>query len=102
MIQTTHPIKAGLLILCGILPLAAADDGWIPLFNGKDLTGWKVNENPATFSVQDGSIVARGPRSHCFYDGNVMGHSFRNFELKLDVMTRQNSNGGVYILTEFQ
>ena len=24
---------------------------------------------------------------------------FRNFELKVDVMTRTNSNGGVYVLT---
>jgi hypothetical protein len=31
-----------------------------------------------------------------------MNHSFRNFELKVDVMTRANSNGGIFILTEFK
>jgi hypothetical protein len=31
-----------------------------------------------------------------------MDHAFRNFELKVDVMTRTNSNGGIFILTEFQ
>src|SRR5437667_7216150 len=94
-------MRVALLVLGSMLPLAA-DDGWTSLFNGKDLAGWKVNENPATFSVQDGAIVAHGPRSHCFYTGDVLANNFRNFELKVDVMTRQNSNGGVYILTEYQ
>jgi Domain of Unknown Function (DUF1080) len=80
-------------------PLA---DGWVSLFNGKDLTGWKPNENEATFSVKDGAIVAHGPRSHCFYVGDYHNHVFKNFELKVDVMTEENSNGGVYVDTEFQ
>ena len=83
-------------------PLRPADDGWISLFNGKDLTGWKVNENPATFTVQDGAIVAHGDRSHCFYVGSVKGHTFRNFQLSVDVMTRQYANGGIYIATGYQ
>jgi hypothetical protein len=40
-------------------------------------------------------------QGHAFYDGPFMDHSFRNFELKVDVMTRTNSNGGIFILTEF-
>ena len=40
-------------------------------------------------------------QGHAFYDGPFMDHSFRNFELKVDVMTRQNSNGGIFVLTEF-
>ena len=31
--------------------------GFVPLFNGKDLTGWKANESPETFKVEDGKIV---------------------------------------------
>jgi hypothetical protein len=84
------------------LPLAAADVGWTSLFNGKDLTGWKANENIATFSVKDGAIVAHGPRSHCFYAGDFHNHSFKDFELMVDVMTLPGSNGGVYIQTEYQ
>jgi hypothetical protein len=91
-----------LLVLFALVPLQAADDGWVSLFNGKDLTGWKVEENPATFSVQDGAIVAQGPRSHLFYDGDVQRHAFTDFELKVDVMTLPRANGGIYILTEFQ
>ncbi|MED5417307.1 MAG: DUF1080 domain-containing protein, partial [Verrucomicrobiota bacterium] len=34
-----------------------------PLFNGKDLTGWKVPKNNIWWSVTDGTIVAKsGPK----------------------------------------
>ena len=84
------------------LSAAVAQDGWISLFNGKDFTGWKVSEHPASFTVQDGAIVAHGDRAHCFYDGDVRQHNFKNFELKVDVMAAPNSNGGIYIHTEYQ
>jgi hypothetical protein len=90
------------LILAAALPLAAADPGWISLFNGKDLSGWKVNENEQTFSVQDGAIVAKGPRSHCFYVGDVENHNFKDFELKVEVKTLPKANGGIYFHTAFQ
>ena len=93
-------IATTLLLLAA--PLMAAEKGWTSLFNGNDLTGWKVNENNETYSVRDGAIVAHGNRSHCFYVGDFNGHTFRNFELKVDVMTEPNSNGGIYIDTEFQ
>lgn len=94
--------RIALLTLLTLLPLAAAEKGWVSLFNGKDMTGWKPNENLQTWSIQDGSIVSHGPRSHCFYVGDYNNHTFRNFELKVDVMTRPRANGGVYIMTEFQ
>lgn len=47
-----HPLK---LILCILLTTAAfADDDWQTLFNGKDLTGWKANVYPDSWSVADG------------------------------------------------
>lgn len=94
--------KTALILFIGLLPLSAAEKGWTSLFNGKDLTGWKVNENAGTFSVKDGAIVAHGDRSHCFYVGDFNNHNFRNFDLKVDVKTEPGSNGGIYILTEYQ
>jgi len=91
-----------LLFLIGLVPLIAEDQGYTPLFNGRDLTGWKVNENAETFSVKDGAIVSHGPRSHCFYVGDFHGHNFKDFELKVDIMTLPGANGGVYIQTAFQ
>lgn len=84
------------------LPTPTTEDGWISLFDGKTLNGWKVNENPETFSVDDGAIVVNGDRSHLFYAGDVNGHDFKNFELKLEVMTFQGSNSGIYFHTQFQ
>jgi hypothetical protein len=79
----------------------APEAGWTSLFNGKDFTDWKIS-NPDSFKIQDGAIVANGTAGHAYYDGPFLNHTFRNFELKVDVMTRANSNGGVYVLTEYQ
>jgi hypothetical protein len=79
----------------------AAEPGFTALFNGKDFTGWKLS-NPSSWSIENGAIKANGTPGHAFYDGEFRNHMFRNFELKIDVMTRANSNGGVYVLTEYQ
>jgi hypothetical protein len=72
------------------------------LFDGKSLDGWKISENPATFSVEDGAIKVAGVRSHLYYDGPVMNHDFKNFEFKAKVMTKPGSNSGIYFHTIFQ
>jgi hypothetical protein len=85
------------------LTASAADkDGWISLFDGKSLAGWKANENPDTFKVENGELIVKGPRAHLFYVGDVNGGKFKNFELKLDISTRPKANSGVYFHTEFQ
>lgn len=85
------------------LSASAADkDGWISLFDGKSLAGWKANENPDTFKVENGELIVKGPRAHLFYVGDVNGGKFKNFELKLDISTRPKANSGVYFHTEFQ
>ena len=77
-------------------------DGWISLFNGKNLNNWKFSDKAGTFSVKDGMIVVNGERSHLYYDGPVKNHNFTNFELKADVMTLPGSNSGIYFHTEYQ
>ena len=77
-------------------------DGWISLFDGKTLEGWKVGENADSFSVKDGVIVAHGPRAHLFYAGKVQNHDFKDFHFKADVMTTKGSNAGLYFHTRFQ
>jgi hypothetical protein len=79
-----------------------AEPGFTSLFNGTDLTGWKIGGTPESFTVRDGAIVASGPASHAYYDGPFRNHSFRNFELRVDIMARAGANGGVYVLTEFE
>ena len=93
-----------LIILAAAIQHGAwtVEPGFTSLFNGKDLSGWKISGAQESFTVQDGAIVASGPASHLYYDGPFRNHRFRNFELKVDVMTRPGSNGGVYVLTEFE
>jgi len=92
---------AALVSLAGAT-LPAQDAGWVSLFDGKTLDGWKVGENAATFSVQDGAIVVNGPRAHLYYVGPVQNHDFKNFEFKADVMTTPGSNSGLYFHTAYQ
>ena len=56
---------------------AAAEEGWVSLFDGKTLEGWKVAENPDSVMVKDGAIVTHGPRAHVFYVGPVQNHDLR-------------------------
>lgn len=75
---------------------------WISLFDGKSLNGWKVGANPETFKVENRMIVAGGSTAHLFYDGPVMNHDFKNFELKAQIMTFPGSKSGIYFHTAFQ
>ena len=98
-------ILMGSILLMLVVPATAQTNAsrWISLFDGKSLEGWKkTDESPATFSVRDGAIVANGPRSHLFYVGSVENADFRDFELKVDVMTKPGSNGGIYFHTAWQ
>jgi hypothetical protein len=80
-----------------------AADGWISIFDGKTLNGWKISkEHPETFTVADGAIIAFGERAHLFYEGTVNDHAFKNFEFKATVMTLPGSNSGIFIHTKYQ
>jgi hypothetical protein len=78
------------------------EPGFTALFNGKNLDGWVIKGPAETFKVENGAIVANGSASHLYYVGPFRNHAFRDFELKVDVMTRAGSNGGIYVLTEYE
>jgi hypothetical protein len=80
----------------------AAMEGWILLFDGESLSGWKAGEHPESFSVNDGRIVVDGPRAHLFYVGPARGHDFENFVFEADVRTTPGSNSGIYFHTRYQ
>lgn len=76
---------------------AFAEEGWIEMFNGEDLSGWKVSEN-GKFKVEEGAIVANGERSHCYF----MGKEFKDFVFEAEVKTTRGSNSGIYFHTAYQ
>jgi len=73
-----------------------AEEGWVDLFNGKDLTGWRIAEG-GPWEVKDGTIVVTGERSHLFTE-----KEYKNFEFKADVMTTPGSNSGIFFHSKFQ
>ncbi len=94
-----------LLVVCVLIAVAAPcppasaeelEEGWISLFNGQDFTGWKISED-GKWRIEDGMIVANGPRSHLFTD-----KQFNDFEFKAEVKTTPGSNSGIFVHTQFQ
>lgn len=85
---------AFLITLLTVVPLNA-DDGFVSLFNGKDLSGWKGD--PELWSVEDGCITGktRG-KDHLEYnkfliwDGTVA-----DFEFRCEFRLEGNNNSGV-------
>ncbi len=83
-------------------PLFGQDDGWVPLFNGRSLDGWRAAEGPNSWKVVGGQLAADGPRSHLFYSGPVRNAGFKNFELEVEARALANANSGVYFHTVWQ
>jgi hypothetical protein len=73
---------------------------WVQMFDGKTWDGWKIAENEKSFSIQDGAIVAHGTRAHAFYMAEAK--PFKNFEFECEVQTKENSNAGIFIHTQWQ
>jgi hypothetical protein len=93
-------VFAAILLAWACVPLLAEDEGWQSLFNGKSLEGWDAADLKECFKVKDGAIVAGGgPLARLSYVGSVNNHDFKNFELKIEVMTTPGSNGGVFFHT---
>jgi hypothetical protein len=96
------PLPIALALLLSSAAWAAdSEDGFTALMDGQTFSGWKpAAENASTWKIEDGAFVTRGPRSHLFYVG--AGVPFKNFELKVEVMTEPGSNGGIYFHTGYQ
>jgi hypothetical protein len=116
-------------LACGFVlsPASRADekDGWVPLFNGKDLTGWKIHPNPnreisditekkadgkvvafegtvrgkkvALWRVEDGAIVGGGPASHLFSERD----DYADFHYRVEAKINDKGNSGQYFRTAF-
>jgi len=90
------------IILLLVASSCTASSEWISLFDGQSLEGWKASENVDSWKIKDGTLITAGERSHLFYDGEVLGHKFKNFEFSVDVKSTYGSNSGIYIHTGYQ
>ena len=76
---------------------APGKDGWISMFDGKTLDGWKANEQPESWKVVNGAIVGDGPASHLFW----MTRECENCEFRAEVKLNHSGNSGMYFRTAF-
>ena len=102
MISTLTAVFAASLALSSAEEKTAGSE-WISMFNGKDLSGWKVsNENPGSFKVEDGVLIIDGPRAHLFYTGPNGDAKMRDFEFEATIKTLPKANSGVFFHTRWQ
>jgi hypothetical protein len=118
----------GALVLSAPAPQAAADDtkGWVALFNGKDLTGWKIHPQPSgqitavlpqekggkvagydgklkdgktvpLWRVEDGILIGSGPPSHLFSERG----DYQNFQYRVEAQINDGGNSGQYFRTAY-
>lgn len=92
---------AAVLFAAAVGPAAAGEneqkeEGWIKLFNGENLSGWKQINGKATYEVKDGTIlgtsVPNSPNSFLCTE-----ERFSDFELVFDVKVDAALNSGVQI-----
>jgi hypothetical protein len=90
------------MVCAGWFPLAAEekkdDKGWVQLFNGKDLTGWKVHpKDKASWKVEDGILVGSGPVGHLYSERG----DYKNFHYRIEAMINDRGNSGQYFRTQY-
>ncbi len=125
--QKSFSLLAALLLIAAISSTASAkdEDGWVSLFNGKDLTGWKIHPNPSgaikkveekkvdgkvvailgevngkmipLWRVEDGLLIGGGPASHLFTEKG----DYADFHYRIEAKINDKGNSGQYFRTEF-
>jgi formylglycine-generating enzyme required for sulfatase activity len=72
---------------------------WRPLFNGKDLTGWKVHpDGKAEWKVENGVLVSGGPKGYLFTERG----DWRNFRLRVELKLSAAGNSGLFLRCPFR
>jgi hypothetical protein len=99
-----------LLFLAAFLAMALAPGfaqqpdpkkGWIPLFNGKDLSGWKPRAadppKPNGWKVVDGVYINTPPSTDI-----VTEREFYDFDLYAEVKLTETTNSGLYLRDKYE
>jgi len=77
----------------------AGEGGWMPIFNGKDLEGWKA-QGDGQWKVEDGCIV--GAPTNAKGGDLYTAQEWDNFELKFTYKAVWPTNSGVWFRTQYQ
>jgi hypothetical protein len=83
-----------LLLVLGVLAEALAKRGWVPLFNGKDLSGWKANGDEK-WVVEQGTILGESTANK--YGYLTTEKTYHDFDLRLKFKGEADGNAGVFL-----
>jgi hypothetical protein len=85
---------AGWLALAGGLYAEEKEDGFVSLFNGKNLEGWVVKGKKEGWQVKDGIIRSEGAKGG---DWIRSAKEYGDYILKVDWKISKGGNSGVFI-----
>ncbi|MCY2949172.1 MAG: DUF1080 domain-containing protein [Planctomycetota bacterium] len=90
------------LSLIGLAGFATAQDkpegGFVQLFNGKDLSGWKTHpDDKAKWEVEDGAIKGTGPAGHLFTERD----DFTDLVYRIEAKISDKGNSGQYFRVKY-
>ncbi len=88
-----------LLLIFIVGAASAQNDGWVSLFDGKDLSGWKQLNGKAKYEVKDGMIIGttvlNTPNSFLCTEKN-----YSDFIFEVDLLVDDNMNSGIQFRSE--
>jgi len=71
---------------------------WVPLFNGKNLSGWKKHpDDKSIWGVDGGILVGGGGHGYLFTDRA----NYTNFRLRVEGQISEKGNSGVFLRSPF-
>jgi serine/threonine protein kinase/formylglycine-generating enzyme required for sulfatase activity len=79
-------------------PDAGHSEGWVQLFNGKDLTGWKTHpDQPGRWTVENGILRGSAVPSYLYSDRG----DFANFHLRVEARINRGGDSGLFFRAPF-
>jgi hypothetical protein len=89
-------VFVGIVLMVGLTVVAQAprEGGWVPLFNGTDLNGWKKNGDE-TWVVEKGTILCESTANK--YGYLTTDKTYRDFILRLKFKGEAAGNSGVFV-----
>ncbi|NCC60709.1 MAG: DUF1080 domain-containing protein [Verrucomicrobiae bacterium] len=76
-----------------------AANGFIELFDGKTMEGWKSNSD--SWKLQNGTLCSDGKPGNLFYSGNVNEGTFENYILHIEAKALPGAMGGILLNTRY-
>ena len=87
-------MKINLMIICLFYSLLTTAQNKVSLFNGKDLSGWKINGTEKWYVENEELVCESGPDKQYGYLST--NKTYKNFELTLEFKQEANGNSGVF------